>query len=140
MESTTKVLLPFDNFDDGPRFRKHQAQSTMIPNPPPSPEGNAISRQNNYTAHQKHIQQILAVSFASISILSALLTISWFFKLKRIFRHELIMLLVASNMFKAIWYFIPAIVILVQNRPIPIKLCQGAGFLLSVGIESAGLL
>ena len=53
---------------------------------------------------------------------------------------RLIMLLIASGMFKALWYWIPPITILVLRGPISYGLCQGAGFLLAVGIEASGRL
>ena len=52
---------------------------------------------------------------------------------------RLIMLLIASDMFKAIWYWIPPIAILALRKPISHVLCQGTGFLLAVGIEASGL-
>ena len=102
-------------------------------------DANASSRPNTFSAHQKHIQQILAVTFASMSILSALLTFYWFLKLKKIYRHELIMLLVASNMFKALWYLILPSLILVQSHPVSREFCLGSGFLLAAGIEASGI-
>ena len=108
--------------------------SSLLPNL----GANASSRPNTFSAHQKHIQQILAVTFASVSILSGLLTFYWFLKLKRIYRHELIMLLVASNMFKAIWYLVLPTVILVQTHPFSSEFCLASGFLLATGIEASG--
>ena len=110
----------------------------LIALPTMGPTENHTSKQNSFTDHQKRTQQILAVTFALVSILSAIITIYWFYRLKRIFRHELVMLLIGSNMFKALWYFIPAMVNLVQNHPIPGRLCRASGFMLAVGIESAG--
>lgn len=51
---------------------------------------------------------------------------------------RLIMLLIGSGMFKALWYWIPPITILARRNPIPHGFCQGAGFLLAVGIEASG--
>ena len=48
------------------------------------------------------------------------------------------MLLIASNMWKAIWYFVPAILILTDGPPIPHGFCQGGGFMLAFGLEGAG--
>ena len=102
-------------------------------------EGRASNRANSFTAHQKYIQQILAVTFASISILSALVTIYWFVRLKKIYRYQLIMMLIVSGMFKAMWYFIPPILVLVRKRPVSRAACHGFGFLLALGIEASGL-
>lgn len=49
------------------------------------------------------------------------------------------MLLIASGMFKALWYWIPPIGILVSQEPISHGLCQAAGFFLALGIEASGL-
>lgn len=52
----------------------------------------ASSRPNSYTAHQHHIQQILAVTSASISVLFALLTFYSFMRVKiLLFRHQYVM-------------------------------------------------
>lgn len=51
---------------------------------------------------------------------------------------RLIMLLIGSGMFKALWYWIPPITILAGREPISYGFCQGAGFLLAVGIEASG--
>ena len=53
---------------------------------------------------------------------------------------RLIMLLIASGMFKALWYWIPPIITLASREPIPHRFCQSAGFFLAVGIEASGLL
>ena len=52
--------------------------------------------------------------------------------------HRLIMLLIGSDMFKALWYWIPAITILARREPISHGFCYGAGFLLAVGVEASG--
>lgn len=48
------------------------------------------------------------------------------------------MLLIGSDMFKALWYWIPAITILARREPISHGFCHGAGFLLAVGVEASG--
>lgn len=53
---------------------------------------------------------------------------------------RLIMLLIGSGMFKAVWYWVPPITILAGLEPISHGFCQGVGFLLAVGIEASGLL
>ncbi|KAL2039993.1 hypothetical protein N7G274_007396 [Stereocaulon virgatum] len=97
----------------------------------------ASANVNNYSAHEKHIQQVLAATFASISVIAGFVAFYWFARMKRSFRHHLIMLLVASNMWKAIWYFVPAILILTDGPPISHDFCQGGGFMLAVGLEGA---
>ncbi len=138
-EGTTTGLLPIEPLDVWARIHRCQLQARMTTIMPPSLEENAISRLNAFTAREKHIQQILAVTFASMSILSALLTMYWFVRLKRVYRHQLILLLVASGLFKAIWFFIPPMLVLIRHRPMSPPFCQGIGFLLAVGIEASGL-
>ena len=43
---------------------------------------------NNYTLQEQRIQQILAVTSSSISLLSGFITFYWFITMKRKFRHE----------------------------------------------------
>ncbi|KAL9137997.1 MAG: hypothetical protein Q9175_000776 [Cornicularia normoerica] len=57
--------------------------------------------------------------------------------MKRNFRHQLIMLLIGSGMLRALWYWIPPITILAGREPISHGFCQGAGFLLAVGVEAS---
>ncbi|KAL2049825.1 hypothetical protein ABVK25_009920 [Lepraria finkii] len=47
------------------------------------------------------------------------------------------MLLIARDMFKAIWYFVPAILTLAHGRPISNGFYQGGGFLLAMGLEAS---
>ena len=48
------------------------------------------------------------------------------------------MLLIASGMLKALWYWIPPTAILARREPISHSFCQCAGFILAVGIEASG--
>ena len=48
------------------------------------------------------------------------------------------MLLIGSDMFKALWYWIPPIAILARGEPISHGFCQAAGFLLAMGVEASG--
>ena len=122
----------------------------------PSRSLGGTSGSKNYSRQEQHLQQVLAVASSSISVLSALISFYWFAHMKRNFRHQyvaamrslkkfgllithrLIMLLIASGMFKALWYWIPPITILALREPISHSFCQGAGFLLAVGIEASG--
>lgn len=99
--------------------------------------GGDSEKSNSYTRQEQHIQQVLAVVSASISMLSGLISFYWFATMKRNFRHQLIMLLIGSGMFKAVWYWVPPITILAGLEPISHGFCQGVGFLLAVGIEAS---
>lgn len=45
-------------------------------------------QSNYYTRREQHIQQVLAVASASISILSGFISFYWFATMKRNFRHQ----------------------------------------------------
>lgn len=85
-----------------------------------------------------NILQILALTFATISVASAILAFYWFVKMRRSFRHHLIMLLIQSDMFKALWFMVYPIVTFAHG-PVPSKstFCQVNGFFLSLGIEAS---
>ena len=54
------------------------------------PGGNS-EKSNTYTLQEQHIQQVLALASASISILSGLITFYWFATMKRSFRHQYVL-------------------------------------------------
>jgi len=108
------------------------------------------------TASQENSLQILALTFATISVASAILAFYWFIKMRRSFRHEsvywsssvealllmycsLIMLLIQSDMFKALWFMVYPFVVFAHG-PVPndSKFCQINGFFLSLGMEASG--
>ncbi|KAL3427256.1 plasma membrane g-protein coupled receptor [Phlyctema vagabunda] len=82
--------------------------------------------------------QVLALVFSAISVASAILAFYWFIRMRRSFRHDLIMLLIQSDMFKALWFMVYPIVTFV-NGPVPNSstFCQVNGFFLSLGIEAS---
>ena len=105
----------------------------------------SMTASKPYTPLQSYIQQIFAVSTASVSILLGIITFYWFLRIKRNFRHQyerhdkadllpsasisalthqplhwlmsysLIALLVAANTVKAIGYLIYPLAELVQH-------------------------
>ncbi|EKD21706.1 uncharacterized protein L3040_004929 [Drepanopeziza brunnea f. sp. 'multigermtubi'] len=91
-----------------------------------------------FNAAQKNTLQILAVTFSTISVASSVLTFYWFLKMRRSFRHDLIMLLIQSDMFKALWFMIYPIVVFV-NGPVEdtSAFCQANGFLIALGLEAS---
>lgn len=50
--------------------------------------GRISVKGNNYTLQEQHIQQVLAVASASISMLSGFVSFYWFATMKRKYRHE----------------------------------------------------
>ncbi|TVY35905.1 G protein-coupled receptor [Lachnellula occidentalis] len=100
--------------------------------------GNSTDYKNPYTASQQTTLQILALTFSTVSVASAMLAFYWFVKMRRSFRHDLIMLLIQSDMFKALWFMIYPIVTF-SRGPVPgsSRFCQVNGFFLSLGMEAS---
>ncbi|TVY83600.1 G protein-coupled receptor GPR1 [Lachnellula suecica] len=92
----------------------------------------------NFSPSQGNTLQVLALLFSTISVASAMLAFYWFVKMQRSFRHDLVMFLIQSDMFKALWLMIYPIVTFVKG-PVPSasKFCQVNGFFLSLGIEAS---
>lgn len=100
---------------------------------------------------------VLALTFASVSVLSTLAALYWFVKMKRSFRHEyvllsppparrpltadrLILLLIQSDFLKSMAFVVFAIVSFVWgNVPSDSVFCQVSGFALAIGIESSDI-
>ncbi|KAK4213809.1 G protein-coupled glucose receptor regulating Gpa2-domain-containing protein [Rhypophila decipiens] len=90
--------------------------------------------------HVVDLLTILSLAVSSISIIATLTTLYWFLKMRRSFRHELIMLLIQSDFVKSVAFFVFPIVTLIRG---PVEssspFCQLSGFALAVGIESADI-
>ncbi|KAH6632176.1 G protein-coupled glucose receptor regulating Gpa2-domain-containing protein [Chaetomium tenue] len=102
-----------------------------------------VARHPSVTGSDEHIVRvmlILTATFASISVLSTLFALYWFVKMKRSFRHELILLLIQSDFAKSMVLVIFAIVSFVGGTiPSDSAFCQASGFVLAVGIESSDI-
>ncbi|QSZ30226.1 hypothetical protein DSL72_004748 [Monilinia vaccinii-corymbosi] len=102
--------------------------------------GDPTNQGQDISESEGSILQILALTFATVSVASSFLAFYWFVRMRRSFRHDLIMLLIQSDMFKALWFMIFPIVVFLHG---PIAddstFCQISGFFLSVGIEASGL-
>ncbi|KAK0120766.1 hypothetical protein ONS96_010968 [Cadophora gregata f. sp. sojae] len=101
-------------------------------------DGNNTSSAPSLSDDQKNTLQILALTFSAISVASSVLTFYWFLKMRRSFRHDLIMLLIQSDMFKALWFMIYPIVVFIHG---PVRdtstFCQVNGFMIALGIEAS---
>lgn len=87
---------------------------------------------------QLYILRSIAIAAACISVISGLLVGWWFVRMKRSFRHHLIMLLIFSDFFKASWQLIyPAYVFARGEVRSESLFCQTAGFMMSMGIEAS---
>ena len=81
---------------------------------------------------------IVGVTCASISLLATLITFQWFAFMKRSFRHHLIFLLIVSDMWKALWYFIFPVVVFTKGKvDSTSNFCQASGFFLALGTEAS---
>ncbi|GAB1319290.1 G protein-coupled receptor gpr1 [Madurella fahalii] len=110
---------------------------TAVSEPMPSmtPENAAADESSQNTIR---LLTILSLVFASISVVSTLPTLYWFVRMRRSFRHELILLLIQSDILKSTAYVIFPIVSLVRgNVESDSTFCQLSGFTLAIGIESA---
>ena len=102
-----------------------------------------LIRRNNDTsdpasAHAPLATLVVSVTCASISLIAASLTCWWFARMKRRLRHRLIMLLIISDMGKALWFFVGPMVALING---PVKssgpFCQASGFFLAWATEAS---
>jgi G protein-coupled receptor GPR1 len=80
----------------------------------------------------------VAITCALISLVAAFFTCWWFARMKRTFRHHLIMLLIVSDMCKAVWFFVFPLIVLVSG-PVSSSssFCQVSGFFLAQATEAS---
>ncbi|KAL6244174.1 G protein-coupled receptor gpr1 [Rhinocladiella similis] len=96
--------------------------------------GGSLKPSQNQSIH------IAAVCCSSFSLLAALITLRWFLVMRRSFRHILVMNLIISDSFKAVWYFTFPIVLFAKgNISSSSKFCQATGFFLTFGVEAADM-
>ena len=79
------------NNDSGNWRHKHTSLAdAFLTMPPQAPSGlsNASSTTYNFSIRERYIQQILAVTLSSTGILYAVVTLYWFARMKRAFRHQ----------------------------------------------------
>ncbi|KAI0508780.1 G protein-coupled glucose receptor regulating Gpa2-domain-containing protein [Xylaria bambusicola] len=83
----------------------------------------------------------VSLSFAIVSVLSAQFAFYWFVRMRRGFRQDMIMLLIQSDMAKALWLIISPLFYFITNQPLSSHwaFCQVSGFFLSVSIEASDI-
>ncbi|KAI1081694.1 G protein-coupled glucose receptor regulating Gpa2-domain-containing protein [Whalleya microplaca] len=82
----------------------------------------------------------VSLSMASLSVLAALYAFYWFVRMRRSFRHDLIMLLIQSDMLKALWLVIcPLAYFSRVSVDSNTAFCQVSGFFLTVMIEASDI-
>ena len=72
------------------RARYTYSTHTVLTMPPQAPSGlsNAPVSTHNFSPSEEHIQQILSVTLSATGILYALVSVYWFARMKRVFRHQ----------------------------------------------------
>ncbi|OAA38804.1 Plasma membrane G protein coupled receptor (GPCR) [Metarhizium rileyi] len=111
-------------------------------------EGTASSRgltlegTSNWGTTTEHVFQlnVAAVVVGSLSLLATLVAVAFFLRMRRSFRHDLILLLILSDMLSTLWLvLLPAIELSNGRIPSNSTFCQISGFFLSLGIEACDL-
>jgi G protein-coupled receptor GPR1 len=88
---------------------------------------------------QRFQLQIIAATFASVSVLATICALYWFMMMRRNFRRDLVLLLVAGDFWKSSWFVITASTKLSGiDVGTNTTLCQASGYFLQTGIESCG--
>ncbi|EKJ74860.1 GPR1 [Fusarium pseudograminearum CS3096] len=90
------------------------------------------------TPDQTYSIHVATLVVASASILATIVTSFWFFRMRRSFRHDLIMLLIYSDMFKSFWLLLfPAVELVAGKIETDETFCQVSGFFLALSIEAS---
>ncbi|KAK7416922.1 G protein-coupled receptor gpr1 [Neonectria magnoliae] len=93
------------------------------------------------TPDQTYSLHIASISAASLSIFAGILAMFWFVRMRRSFRHDLIMLLIGSDMFKACWFLIfPAVELVYGKVSSDSKFCNVSGFFLVMSMGASDLI
>ncbi|KAK1566416.1 G protein-coupled glucose receptor regulating Gpa2-domain-containing protein [Colletotrichum navitas] len=92
------------------------------------------------TDRQWTIIQSTSLAVAALSLASVTLAFYWFSRMRRSFRHDLIMLLMSSDMLKSLWFIIfPIVDFKTSSVASGSSFCQASGFFLAVGIEASDI-
>ena len=101
-------------------------------------DSHPIDQPGSLSPERGRVILIVGLTSASISLLIALVAFSWFASMRRTFRHHLIFLLIISDVFKAVWYFIFPVIVFTHGKVKDSdKICQTSGFFLALGTEAS---
>ncbi|KAF4451597.1 hypothetical protein F53441_5453 [Fusarium austroafricanum] len=90
------------------------------------------------TPHQTYAIHVATLCATSLSIIATIITSFWFFRMRRSFRHDLIMLLIYADMFKTFWLLLfPAVELVAGRIETDETFCQVSGFFLALSIEAS---
>ncbi|KAF1990778.1 hypothetical protein K402DRAFT_324379 [Aulographum hederae CBS 113979] len=102
-----------------------------VPGPLDSPITHDIFSTNN-----SHNVMLLSLCTASCSVAMGMLTFYWFCRMKKRFRHKLIMCLILGDLIRALFYFLfAAVTISGQQIRTSTPFCQTDGFFVAYGTE-----
>ena len=117
-------------------FRYGNFKDEFLPRSLNSPTSMAM--KTTMSDSQNRAILIAGLSCACVSFVAAFVALRWFVLMKRCFRHRLVLYLIASDTFKAVWYFIFAVVAIAKG---PVSsdsgFCNASGFFLLLGVEAA---
>ncbi|KAI3332393.1 hypothetical protein HD806DRAFT_193518 [Xylariaceae sp. AK1471] len=107
-------------------------------------DGFAMKRETQYIDFgdpQTLAVMSVSLSFAAVSVLAALFAFYWFVRMRRGFRQDMIMLLIQSDMAKAVWLIISPLFYFITKKPFSSNwaFCQVSGFFLTVTIEACDI-
>jgi G protein-coupled receptor GPR1 len=119
--------------DSVPDWQSGQMLNTRNLNSPTS-----MGIHTTFSDSQNRAILIAGLTCACVSFVAAFSALRWFILMKRSFRHRLVLFLIASDTFKALWYFIFGTVAIARG---PISsdssFCQASGFFLLLGVEAS---
>lgn len=90
-------------------------------------------------ASQQHVIQVVATCTSSISLIAAVCAVYWFCMMRRNFRRDLVLLLIAGGSWKSLWFVVfSAQTFIGGTIETNTSFCQGSGYMLQVGFEMCG--
>ncbi|KAM3424465.1 hypothetical protein BST61_g6469 [Cercospora zeina] len=91
----------------------------------------------NLHARAEYQLQIIASTFASVSVLAATCAIYWFCMMRRNFRRDLVLLLIVGDFWKSMWFLVFSATTLAKgNIATESSFCQATGYFLQLGLEA----
>ncbi|KAG5984374.1 hypothetical protein E4U55_005049 [Claviceps digitariae] len=94
----------------------------------------------DFNQRQRFVLHITSVVAGGLSLVATIVAVASFLRMRRSFRHDLILLLILSDMLKTLWLVIlPATEMVQGTIASKSNLCQISGYFLSVGIEACDL-
>ena len=119
-------------------YHETQTTTTAVIEPSLGLNSKVAPSTGAFTPTQNHAILVAGLCCACVSLIAAVVALRWFLLMRRCFRHRLVLFLVASDTFKATWYFVFAVVTIAHG---PVKsssaFCQASGYLLLLSIEAS---